>query len=88
MSAGQPTLARSQQARCGDRLERVKSSVLERCAVDAASFNEYAIPLQDSVDVVRAELRLSSAAISVGYAVSVCQRFFANLFSFCRVNVK
>ena len=74
MSAGQPTLARSQQAaRCGDRLERVKLSVLERCAVDAASFNEYAIPLQDSVDVVRAELRQTAYLAKPGGEVEYLQ---------------
>ncbi|KAF0292546.1 hypothetical protein FJT64_009487 [Amphibalanus amphitrite] len=57
-NCGQPTIEQWQQAaRCGDRLEDVKASVLARCGVGDPSYSEYAISLHDSVDKVRTELR-------------------------------
>ena len=57
---GQPSIEQwKQAARCGDRLEGVKAGVLTRCGVGEQTYNEYAIPLHESVDKVRAELRQS-----------------------------
>ena len=58
------------------------------CRVGLSSAQRLSVSGMSCQCVLCSLAQLSSAAISVEYAVLVCQRVFANLFSFCSVNVR